>query len=69
MHKCETARPLTRRDALRRIGGGFGLVGLASSLQGSVTPASSLAERPPHFPGKAKHVIFLFLNGGLSQVD
>ena len=23
----------------------------------------------PHFPGKAKHVIFLFLNGGPSQVD
>jgi hypothetical protein len=70
MHKCETPRPLTRRDALRRIGGGFGLVGLASSLQGSVMPApASLAERQPHFAGKAKHVIFLFLNGGLSQVD
>ena len=46
------------------------MVGLASSLQGAVMPApASLAERQPHFAGKAKHVIFLFLNGGLSQVD
>jgi hypothetical protein len=24
---------------------------------------------PPHFPGKAKHIIHVFLNGGVSQVD
>jgi hypothetical protein len=28
-----------------------------------------LAQKAPHFPAKAKHVIFLFLNGGISQVD
>jgi hypothetical protein len=31
--------------------------------------ASPLSPKAPHFPAKAKHVIFLFLNGGLSQVD
>ncbi len=28
-----------------------------------------LAQRPPHFPVKAKRVIHLFMNGGASQVD
>jgi hypothetical protein len=28
-----------------------------------------LAPRPSHFPAKAKHVIWLFMNGGQSQVD
>ena len=28
-----------------------------------------LAERRPHFPGKAKRVIHLFMNGGPSHVD
>ncbi len=40
------------------LGGGFGAVGLAGTL-----------EQKTHFPAKAKHVIFLFLNGGVSQVD
>ena len=29
----------------------------------------SLAERQPHFPAKAKRVIFLFMTGGVSHVD
>lgn len=56
---------MTRRDALKAIGGGFGSAGLAGTLQA----ASQTAPRKPHFPPRAKHVIFLFLNGGLSQVD
>jgi len=28
-----------------------------------------LAPKPPHFPGKAKSVIFVFLSGGVSHVD
>src|SRR5437588_3508650 len=49
---------MTRREALQTMGAGFGLVGLANA-----------AAKGPHFPGKAKRVIFLFLNGGMSQVD
>ena len=45
------------------MGAGFGSVGLASALPNPLSP------RAPHFPAKAKHVIFLFLNGGPSQVD
>ena len=32
-------------------------------------PGSPLKEREPHFPAKAKHVVFLFMNGAPSQVD
>src|SRR5260370_38564646 len=67
---------INRREALCRMGGGFGMVGFANilgdSLLKAVTPntsLSSLAVKPPHFAPKAKRVIFLFLNGGLSQVD
>src|SRR5580700_4698582 len=28
-----------------------------------------LAPKPPHFPAKAKSVIFLFMSGGVSHVD
>ena len=31
--------------------------------------ANPLAARQPHFPGKAKSVIFLFMYGGPSQID
>jgi hypothetical protein len=50
---------ITRRQM---IGCGFGSLGLAGTLQACGAVGS-------HFPAKAKHVIFLFLNGGLSQVD
>ena len=63
---------LSRRDLLRTMGTGFGIAGLASTLNAaSVSPASlnPMAPKAPHFPAKAKHVIFLFLNGGPSQVD
>jgi hypothetical protein len=58
----------TRRDMLRTMGGGFGMLGLANLL-GAEASGNPLAPKAPHFPAKAKHVIFLFLNGGPSQVD
>jgi hypothetical protein len=45
---------------------GFGAIGLAQLLQAE---SASLAPKSPHFAPKAKQVIFLFLNGGPSQVD
>ena len=68
---------LTRREMLGRMGNGFATLGLMSVLGGSAfasqtkSSASSnpLLPRKPHFPGKAKRVIFLFMNGGPSQVD
>ena len=58
------------------MGSGFGLLGLYSLLGNSLLQAASDGSasmpsnvKPSHFPARAKHVIFLFLNGGLSQVD
>ena len=67
---------ITRREALRTMGCGFGTVGLAATLGESALRAAPRAivpgpldPKPPHFAAKAKQVIFLMLNGGLSQVD
>lgn len=57
-------RQLSRREVLARLGGGLGLVGLSASAA-----QSPLALKQPHFAPKAKRVIFLMMNGGLSQVD
>src|SRR5262249_30386289 len=63
---------LSRRDLLRRCGMGLGLLGLAGLaglLDEEARAANTLAPRKPHFPGKAKRVVHLFMNGGPSQVD
>ncbi len=51
---------LTRRELLRNSSLGFGGLAL-SGLYGA--PVN------PHFPARAKNVIFLFMEGGVSQVD
>jgi hypothetical protein len=51
------------------MGGGFGILGLQSLLGADATSADPLAPKPPHFSPKAKRVVYLFLNGGPSQVD
>jgi hypothetical protein len=62
---------MNRREMLRMMGAGFGAVGMAGVLGAdSIDPVlDPLAPKPPHFPAKAKRVIYLFLNGGPSQVD
>lgn len=69
------AAPQSRREMLTRCANGFGAVALTSLLSEAAfgAPATSrrdpLAPRPTHFPAKAKSVIFLFMDGGPSQVD
>jgi hypothetical protein len=66
------AARLSRRAMLRRAGAGFGSVALAALLADEAYAAPSanpLAPRTPHFPARAKRVIFLFMPGGPSQVD
>jgi hypothetical protein len=81
--RSEPNLAFTRRDLLARCGMGFGLIGLAGVLAddgrwGGISaaraesPAQSLgplAPRAPHFPGKARQVVHLFMNGGPSHVD
>lgn len=71
---CDT-HPSTwsRRQWLETAGGGAGwlaLQGLLSSPTNAGTPSlNPLAARAPHFPAKAKSIIWIFMNGGPSQVD
>jgi hypothetical protein len=69
-----SGRPITRRDALRTMGCGFGYLSLASMVGQSLARAASATptERAPWMitdKPKAKNVIFLFMNGGMSQID
>jgi len=72
----------TRRQFLWEMGAGFAGVALASLLEqdgfftssaaAATLPAkaaSPLAPKAPHFAGKAKHVIFLFMYGGPPSMD
>jgi hypothetical protein len=60
--------PLTRRQALKSIACGFGYLALAD-LASAAGAANPLLPRPPHHAPRAKRVIFLFMQGGPSQVD
>ncbi len=58
---------LGRRAAIRSlVGGSILLPGILSELAAEGDP---LAPRLPHFPARAKRVIFLFMPGGVSHVD
>jgi hypothetical protein len=61
----------TRRHLLQRAGSGFGLLALQSLIarSGAAAPAHAPRTKLPHFAGKAKSVIWLFMNGGPSHVD
>src|SRR5438132_8935789 len=65
---AQTGLLLNRRQMLQRMCAGFGLVGLGGLL-GPHALFADAATRAPHFTPRAKRVIFLFLNGGPSQVD
>ena len=69
---------LPRRTMLARCGGGFGLLGLAGLLAEDSRGRASAADDQAMAPGgadgvaiipRAKRVIWLFINGGPSQVD
>jgi Protein of unknown function (DUF1501) len=62
---------MNRRQALLRCANGFGAVAFAAMLDRSLgaNQGNPLAPRPPHFPAKARSVIFLYMDGGPSQVD
>jgi Protein of unknown function (DUF1501) len=74
----------TRREFLWEVGGGFAGLALidllsrdgffaAGAAAGDASPGSSasylLAPKKPHFPARAKHAVFLFMNGAPSHVD
>ena len=65
---------VSRRQALQSTSlGAIALAGLVSDPPsadaGSAVDESPLAEKTPHFAGRVKRVIHLFMNGGPSQMD
>ena len=65
---------LSRRSLLKTVSSGFGYVafaGLSSLASAGDVPrgSSPLAPKPPHFPARAKRVIFLCMHGAPSHVD
>src|SRR5262245_17530423 len=75
---CFIEPPLTRRDMLLCCANGFGAVALAAllaeqeSADAKAPSAGGPKESPPrsrHFRARARNVIFLYMDGGPSQVD
>ena len=73
---------ISRRQLLAKAGCGFGMLGLTSLLQQEGMLAESaladtfssralnpLAPQKSHFDAKATRIVWLFINGGPSQVD
>src|SRR4029434_1377334 len=69
--------PVARRHFLHDCGVGLGKMSLAAllteafsaSARAAIERANPLAPKAPHFPGKAKRVIHLFMAGAPSQLD
>ena len=63
----------TRRDFLGQAWGGFGALALsgmlAEELPAAAKVANPLTPKSTHFERKAKHCIFMFMAGGVSQMD
>lgn len=76
MFDHKSRNPPTRREALRRVGNGFGMMAFAGMLGESINrlgaetlPGGDLNPAKLDHPQKVKRVIFLFMNGGLSTID
>ena len=60
---------INRRDFVKKIGGVGALTISGMMASESFGMAMPLAPKKPHFAPKAKNVIFLYMDGGVSQVD
>jgi Protein of unknown function (DUF1501) len=64
---------LSRRQILKSASAGFGYLALAGLLGQNAARAAAapgpLAPRAPHFRPRAKRIIFLFMEGAMSQMD
>lgn len=61
----------SRREWLQRTSAGFGYLALSAlaTQRAIAESAPPLAPKQPHFPAKAKRVLFLCMDGGPSHVD
>ncbi len=66
------ALPFSRRKALQTLACGFGqlaLADLAARRANASASTNPLQSKPTRHPAKAKRIIFLFMQGGVSHVD
>jgi len=68
MHCNQFHQPQSRREMLRTSATGFGSLALSALMQKSSYGVSD-ASADLHFPAKCRNVIFLYMDGGVSQVD
>lgn len=71
-HCCNFRKaPMTRREMLSHCASGFGSVALAALLSEEASGQSGGISHTaaPHFAPKTRNVIFLFMDGGVSQVE
>jgi hypothetical protein len=68
---CSDTHFLTsRRQILQRTSAGFGWLAFSAlAAEEKGTFVSPLAPKEPHWPAKAKRVIFMFMNGGPSHLE
>src|SRR4051812_3462569 len=71
MLPSEPVKYATRRHFFQECGTGIGAIALASLLNENLFAESTdpMAAKRPHFPAKAKRVIYLFMEGGPSQLE
>jgi hypothetical protein len=76
MSTHKSANPLTRREALCKVGNGFGMMAFAGMLSNSLARAGAVLDSDGNigmsqleYPQRVKRVIFLFMNGGCSSID
>jgi Protein of unknown function (DUF1501) len=75
MFEHKSANPLTRREALCRVGNGFGMMAFMGMLGQSLARAGvstadgGILTGKLDYPQRVKRVIFLFMNGGCSTID
>ncbi len=61
---------VTRRQLLQSTACGFGSLALAGLCHDQAAAARNpMSSKQPHFPPRAKRIIFVFMQGGPSQVD
>lgn len=61
--------PHSRRHALKSLSAGFGYLAFAGLAAAESAQTSPLASKKPHFPARAKRVIFLCMRGGPSHME
>jgi hypothetical protein len=65
----DSSTQFTRRQALQTAASGFGYLAFSALATWAAEKAGPLDPKAPHFPARAKRVVFLCMDGGPSHLD